>query len=320
MHIVIMTTDRCNAACTHCSTSCGPQRDVHLPRETIMRTMAEAADQVAADETLDFCFSGGEPFLDFELLHELVAYGHQLGASITCVSNAYWASSQPKATDLLKRLKNAGLNALAVSSSSFHEQFIKRSRVQRALATAQALGLETHLKFVSTATDPHAGHPMVLWAQQAGLDYIQVIPLMPTIRDEASLPEAEFERADALPQGPCPAPVMTLRETGQTYSCCTPGAHNDFFALGNAAQASFAALRRAFYYGGIQRVVREQGPAYFARAIRAQGQGDRLRPAYGGVCDLCTHISQDPAMARVAQKAAKDYAIATLKDILAPAA
>lgn len=321
MYLALVVTARCNAACTHCSTNCGPQRTESLPREKLLSLMDEAAElsRQTRDEWMHFSITGGEPFLDLPLLLEAIAHGHRLGAQMSCVSNAYWASSDAKARSLLARLKQAGLHLLCVSTSRFHQQFVKRTRVERALRIAREIGLKSQLKFVRTRSDPEDESHITEWAKGAGATLVQVIPLAPTLRADAALPDDEYVRRRHLPQERCPASAISIYETGAAYPCCTPGAVHPFFSLGDAHTSRLSTIRDRFHFGGKHQILRQHGPSYFARAIEKQGHGALLRRAYGNVCDLCTHIAHDPTMARIAEDAARQFELEQLRSILARA-
>ena len=318
MFLALIITARCNAACTHCSTSCGPRRHESLPREKILSLMDEAAALAPHDGTgeLAFGISGGEPFLDFKLLRDVVAHGKCLGAQISCVSNGYWATSDQKARELLGQLQDAGLDSLAISTSRFHEEFVKRRRVERALRAASALGIDCQLKYVRTRSDTEDDAAIESWARSAGADQVQIMTLLPALREGARLADDEYPRGEALPAGPCPAPVMTVMESGEAYTCCTPGAFNRFFSLGNVHQSSLRRVSDRFHVGGKQQILRAQGPAAFVAEIQRRGHGARLRPAYGDVCELCTHIGQDPVMAAVAEDVAREFEMQQLEQLL----
>lgn len=283
--------------------------------------MDEAADlsRQTRDEWMHFSIAGGEPFLDFPLLLEAVAHGHRLGAEMSCVSNAYWASSDDRARSLLIQLKQAGLALLAVSTSRFHEPFVKRSRVERALRIAREVGLRSQLKFVRTRSDPETEADISQWAESAGANVVQFIPLAPSLRAGAVVPEDEYIRPEPLPQGPCPASLISIDETGAAASCCTPGASGPFFSLGNAHTSSLAEIRDRFHLGGKPQILRQHGPAYFVQRLRVMGHADRLRDAYGDVCELCTHIAHDPVMSEIAEAAARDFEFDQLRSVLTSA-
>src|SRR5581483_3495639 len=124
--------------------------------------------ELAGNQTLEISITGGEPFLDFALLRDVVAHGTRRGAQMTCVTNAYWATSPEKALALLSQLKDAGLLLVAISTSHFHQQFVKKQRVERALGAARRIKLDTELKLVLAASELPQKKALVAWAKAAG--------------------------------------------------------------------------------------------------------------------------------------------------------
>lgn len=311
MRFGFLITARCNAACTHCTTSCGPNETAALPHDRLLALMDEAAalwrEHRADDEDLHLCISGGEPFLDLEGLLQLVAHGTALGATMSCVTNGYWAATDDKARRQLRALKAAGLRHLGVSTSRFHQQFVKARRVQRALDIARETGIRVTLKCALTRAD-RAVDGLEQWARASGADELEIFPVAPYLREGAQLEDDQYIRELQLPQGRCPQPTVTVKESGVAYTCCVPGGFVDFLALGNVRRASLAAIYQRFYRGEVQQALRHRGPAYFAGAIAAGGESHRLRERYESVCDLCAHIASDPVMAAIARDAARDFA------------
>lgn len=312
MRLGFLVTARCNATCAHCTTNSGPRETAELPGDRIVSLMDEAAviwrRERVRGEQLQFCISGGEPFLDFARLTAVVAHGARLGAKVTCVTNGYWASSDEKARAKLAALRQAGLYMLAVSTSRFHRQFVKLERVERALKLAREGGLRLGLKCAITAAEDRGPEGLEHWAREQDVDQLEVFPVVPYVRDDVVLPEADYIRSVRLPKGRCPGATITVREDGQAYTCCMPGAFTEFLTLGNVFETSLAEIDERFYLHGRQQVLRHRGPAHFARAVIAAGLGDRLRKRYAGVCDLCAHVASDSAMAAVADRSAQAFA------------
>lgn len=308
MRFGFLITARCNAACTHCTTSCGPNESTALSQEKLISLMDEAAaiwrQRRFPGEALTFSISGGEPFLDFAQLNAVVAHGRDLGAVMSCVTNGFWAANDARAREKLLALKHAGLDGVAVSTSRFHQQFVKRERVDRALRVAHDLGLHTTLKCAITSGD----QDIERWARQRQVDRLEVFPVVPYLRDGAGLPERDYIRQRGLPEGPCPYPTITVREDGRAYTCCMPGGFTPLLRLGNVHESPLEHVYRKFYLSGPQQVLRHRGPAHFARALIAQGHGERLRESYESVCDLCAHIAADPVMSAIAEGVASDFA------------
>lgn len=312
MRLGLLITAHCNAACTHCATSCGPRRHEALTREQLFRIMDEAA-AVNEDDELNFSISGGEPFIDFQLLLDIVAHGSALGASIGCQSNGYWASNDEQARSKLSALKQAGLGLLGLSISRFHDEFVRRSRVQRALNIAKELGIETALKCALTTGE--SGAEVERWARASGADDLELFPLHPYLREGAQLPAADFSTPEALPGGACPASILTVKEDGRAYTCCMPGGFNDFLALGHIEKDSIADLHDLFLVQGRQQLLRQFGPVHFARAVAERGEARRLRTAYADVCDLCAHITSDPRMSAIANESAAEFEAQQLQGV-----
>jgi organic radical activating enzyme len=317
VELSLLLTARCNATCAHCSTSCGPYRTESLSRETLFDVMDQAA-RLSNKEPPQFYLSGGEPFLDFALLLDVIAHGSRLGGTVTCVTNGYWATSDAKAREIVASVKRAGLAELAVSSSRFHEQFVHRRRVGRVLAAARALYLPCTVKHVHSRSDRAARRRVSAWAKANGATRVQEIALLPQLRTGGHLPEREYSRRKGLPRGVCPARLISVAENGRTYTCCTPGGFVEMLELGSVNSNSLQQLRERFYLGGMQQLLRSHGPSHFARAIRERGLGERLRPAYGGVCDLCTHIAGDPQLAAIARETARAFEAKQMEEILGP--
>jgi organic radical activating enzyme len=304
MQLVLIVTARCNASCAHCAPSCGPHRKEHLPRELIMRAIEQAAE-LSAGEQLEISITGGEPFLDFPLLTEVIRFGASRGAYMTCVSNGYWATAPGKAKELLQQLKDAGLRLLAISSSRFHEEFVSRKRVDCALNAARDIGLECVLKAVRTSADADADVDSIKkCATVAGANRTEILPLMPTVRHGVTFAESAYVTETGIPTGTCPAAVVTIAEDGQAYTCCTPGGFRKFLAVGDLSQSHLREVQATFYLGAKQQILRQHGPKYFADAVTRQGMQERLRHSYVNVCDLCTHVAADPQMSAVAESAA----------------
>jgi MoaA/NifB/PqqE/SkfB family radical SAM enzyme len=263
------------------------------------------ASERAPGEDLHFSISGGEPFLDLALLTQIVGHGARLGAVVGCVTNAFWASSDVAAHAKLSLLKDAGLRLLAVSTSRFHQDFVRRQRVERALRTAESLGLRTVLKCSTTQTD---FEDLERWAGAQRVDHREIFPVTPYLRRGAVLDERNFIRSEGLPGGRCPGATLTVREDGRAYTCCMPGAFTDFHSVGNTYEQGLGLLYDRFCVNGKQQVLRDKGPAHFAAAVVRAGEGHRLRAAYEGVCDLCAHIGSDPVMAAIAENTARAHA------------
>jgi hypothetical protein len=301
MEIVVVLTSRCNAQCTHCTTSCGPRERQALSDADIERVMREAA-QVQDGTPLVFNLTGGEPFLDFPRLLACVRRGASLGGKVSVVSNAFWARTEEQARARLTELRAAGLTSLAVSVSRFHAPYVPMAQARIALEVADELGLETELKAAVIKEDLLPGGLLEQWQRELDADFINVFPVLPYLRDGAALPEEEYYRLKGLPEQTCPAEVLCVESDGTARSCCGSGVSGSFLALGNVRDSGVAELRQRLESAPRQKILREQGPIAFARAAISAGLAHHLRARYAGPCDLCAHIASHPQLRRIAEE------------------
>lgn len=300
MRLGIVLTARCNAACIHCSKSFGPDRTEHLSKDDIFRVMDEAG-AVKDGKPLSFDLTGGEPFLDFDRLVEVVSHGAQLGAEISCVTNAFWARTDDLAKSKLTLLRDSGLTSLGVSVSRFHQKFVPLHRSRRALVTANDLGIRTELKGAVTRSDLEPGGSLSEWKDTLSADWISIFPVLPRLRDTEVLPDQEYYREFGLPFQRCPGDVVCIDFDGIARSCCTLGSGDRFLMVGDVHQMPIEKIHETFLHAGKQRILRESGPIEFARGAIAAGLGHRLRTAYAGPCDLCLHIQSDTQLRQIAE-------------------
>jgi hypothetical protein len=306
VNLGIILTARCNASCIHCSKSYGPYRSEGLSREHIFRLMDQAAG-IEDGEPLWIDLTGGEPFLDFQLLLDVVTHGAQRGAQLSCVTNAYWAVTPEAAHDKLSQLLEAGLTTLGISVSRFHQQFVPLLRVRTALGAAAQLGIATELKGAVLTQDLKAGGVLEEWKAVLDADKINIFPILPSLREGASLPECDYYREPGLPTEPCPGDVVCVYSDGIARSCCGPGVSGPFLALGDTTDTSLTEIHQRFVARGKQRILREIGPIHFAKAAISAGLGHVLRNSYAGPCDLCGHVAADSRLRQIADQVSSAF-------------
>jgi hypothetical protein len=263
--------------------------------------MMNEAAAVNDGEPLAFDFTGGEPFLDFELLVDVVSHGKRLRAEVSCVTNASWALSEEVTRSKLTRLKECGLTWLSVSVSRFHQEFIGLKRVQRALFAAAEVGINTELKGAISKRDLEPGGALSVWQDRLQATRVSIFPVLPYLRDGELMADNEYYRESGLPFQRCPGDMVCVDFDGLARSCCTLSYGNPFLVLGDARQTSVQAIHETLMHAPKQRILRELGPIEFARGAIKAGLRTRLRQEYAGPCDLCLHIQSDPQLRQVAE-------------------
>ncbi len=152
----IMANYQCNAACRHCLYACSPTREKTYMTKEIAKNTAAILKKHGCP---GIHIGGGEPFLSFEDLQQMVEGLAEGGLKINYLeTNANWATEQQSVAKKLDILYNLGVESFCISVDPFHMEYVP---TDRALQLAQWCG--------------YYGMGFFLW-QQNFLDSIRNLP------------------------------------------------------------------------------------------------------------------------------------------------
>lgn len=135
-----LLTYTCLYECDHCFLYCSP-------RSTGVFTVGQleaALDQVVDAGVNSIYVEGGEAFLFYPVLLELLRMAKQRDLSSGVISNCYWAQSSRDAEIWLQPLTELGLSDFSVSDDLFHSSDVANSPAKTAFGVAKKLGLPVH--------------------------------------------------------------------------------------------------------------------------------------------------------------------------------
>lgn len=281
----ILLWNTCNARCAHCMPDSGPKDRTRLSEEQVFRLIDGAAR--AFDGPWVLALSGGEPFLHRDRLARIIARGAERGASVSVVTNGFWAISDERAREVLKEMADAGLTAMSVSVSSYHFEYVQPERVVRAVRAGRALGLQVTVKAVVSRSSSLRNvfgklRELEPWNGELA---IQQVDLLPAGRasDRDTIPQP------GLPQGPCPASLLTFLPDGRAAPCCNGAGETGGLDLGSADD-DFADVRANYLGNPIVRRLRSEGPiALLDDLPEAEAEDLRVRP-FVNACHLCEEV------------------------------
>jgi hypothetical protein len=134
--VTILGTYRCTATCVDCCFGSNPWLTQRLDLDKILAFIEEASRYPSMRAVV---FSGGECFLLGDDLTAAVQFASSKGLKTRCVTNGYWAKSMRHGRRRLRKLKDAGLSELNVSTGDFHQQWVPQDTVINAVALAVEL-------------------------------------------------------------------------------------------------------------------------------------------------------------------------------------
>ena len=245
-------------------------------------------------------FTGGEPFLYYKEILEVMTATRAGGLPVRIVTAAHWAETEARARELLAPLKEQGLDELSVSTDPTHQEFVPVAFAENALRAAGELGLVNEV--VGVFWDPKARVE----------DHLQV-PEGTRLLTRLAAPRGRSRERRITPEDYCLTDArllgcrgyqrydFTVYPDGRLYPCCSGGSNiRADLALGNLREEPLAPLVDRAHADPYTRVVLSLGVAflYEIAAHRFPEVAAKLPPKdqFLTCCDLCERLHGDPEL------------------------
>ncbi len=139
----LLLSYKCNAACRHCMYACSARWNADwISKEDLVKILSQLAGKILPSpygpENIDLGhglhFTGGEPFLNFELLCTAldIATGFNI-PSVFVETNCFWCSNDETTVERLLTLRKKGLKGIMISVNPFYLEYVPFERTERAI-------------------------------------------------------------------------------------------------------------------------------------------------------------------------------------------
>lgn len=291
-----LLTFKCTAKCRHCSYRGSPSRiNDHIKLNNAKSWLTD----LVKTQPLDWLtVHGGEPFLYFDILKQILRKASELGIPrIGVITNAYWAINQEKTEQKLTELIDAGLNRITVSVDAFHQEYIPFERARTAIEVSANLG------FDKVWVDSYFLNPKEIQSSSdlktnlaiERLSHIQGVEVSRYRVDmegrAAELLIGQVQLSDNIPHGKCQFPfwlggdlkdpkVIEIDREGNVTLC--PG-----LCIGNTNETSLLDILDSYDYrqNPIIHVLAEEGPIGLLKLGEDKGLG--ITESFVDECHLC---------------------------------
>lgn len=295
-------TYKCDLYCRHCLSDCGPGRTEVISMQAARECLDAAVTEMAVGSV--GC-TGGEPFLVYEMVRELLSYSYQkYGIQGGVVTNCGWAESADLAERKLRELYRCGLRSMVVSCDSFHLRFVSPESIKRVVHAALDLGILITVNTVVTRSGSVCKNdvPALLDIPAESLEKRVLIKELGPLRVGRALDRVREDELIATDQeqyfnGSCPFVIWTPTVTpnGSVYACCCFGNAernpSDLIGYcGNTRQTDFKSILRLMQNNLFFNLAARHGPYSLFKMIRQRRPEIPVRGRYLCNCDICVEL------------------------------
>jgi len=145
---------QCTAECQHCMYGCSPKWKGWISEDDLEKILNGLAGKIKPSPygpervSLNYGlhFTGGEPFLNFELSLKGVEIANQLRIPSTFVeTNCYWCTNDLVTRERLEVLKGKGLRGILISVNPYYLEYVPFERTERGIRVSQEVFGEKNL-------------------------------------------------------------------------------------------------------------------------------------------------------------------------------
>lgn len=287
-------TQRCPLSCRHCSTNSGPgghDRDGAM----FLRFVGSF---IAGDQPDFLLLTGGEPLLRPGLVADLAGTARAAGVRTYVLTGAFFARQAAIPAPVWRAI--SAVDHVAVSVDAFHEEFVSRRQVFRAVHQMMGAGQDVSLQIVGwNSDDPYLAEV----TEAVRREFADRVPILAgTIQAHGrgrTLPRPDAAVGAPASGLPCTLAAWPVIAPDGTITACCHQAVVDraplpaHLRLGHAAVDDWPQIRDRCLNRPLLRAIRLLGPCGTAR-LADEGIGK------DGYCPTCWRLSDSPAVARQA--------------------
>jgi MoaA/NifB/PqqE/SkfB family radical SAM enzyme len=197
----------------------------------------ESFDSPDGGKVKNVSFTGGEPFLFYDLLKSGVTRAKALGFSTEVHTNGFWGAEPDE--QISEKLDGLPLDRIVISTDRFHEKFVPEPVIYNLMRFVKGRNVKCTLRIGETP-GAAADRFIVKMGAYKYMTNLVIHPFMRIGRAE-SIGEDNFFRLRDVKNARCPAGEwFTIRFDGEVFPCGGPIWANDAFSCGNLSDNSLS--------------------------------------------------------------------------------
>ena len=289
--VCIIMTDQCNASCQICCFRCSPSNR-NVIDETLMLQIIDQAKEHGNVEYIGF--SGGEPFLYYELLKTGLDYAHKSGFKTSVATNGFWGKWSDDV--LSTKLAELPIDQMTISTDYYHQQYIPEADLQRAIVAVKRLKINLKVGIGETKSGKSTGEH---FKELGSYKYLMSFYTYPFVRAGRAkeLPYEDFYRYADSKNLKCNSNgLISVRYDGEVFPCCEQMVFDTVLSLGNIKNKALSEILSASNNNAFFTVLMSSDGFNNIAKIAENKFGFVLPEACASSCEICHMLFEKSEM------------------------
>ncbi|HHO6095908.1 TPA: YydG family radical SAM peptide epimerase, partial [Staphylococcus aureus] len=288
--VSINLDSKCNASCDHCCFSCSPFSSVKMEDSYIRTTVLEFAKNSEIDL---ISFTGGEIFLNYGFLEELLMITKNYNKKVTLISNGFWGSSRKLVRKYFSDFMKYNVVALTISYDEYHEPFVKVNSVKRIFEYSRYYpNVEVSLNMAVTKNKMSNIILSDLGSSILGKK-ITKFPMISVGAAKDKINEKDIHNFYNIKKDKnmlyCPGYEIVYHHDGEIYPCCSPAIFETQLSLRESKNQSFERTVEKLNSNLLLYIIRKEGFNWFLDILKEKSLLDtfEIPENFPSVCSIC---------------------------------
>lgn len=314
--VTVNLDSKCNAACDHCCFSCSPQSTVKMEDSYIRDIVLEFSKNPNIEI---ISFTGGEIFLNYNFLEELLAITKSYDKKVTLISNGFWGASRKLLKKYFDDFKKYNVIALTISYDEYHEPFVKLKSVKNIFEYRMKYP-EIEVSLNMTVTKDKMSDKIL---NELGSSILGVkITKFPMITVGAAKSKISKENIHSFHNIEsdknllfCPGYEIVYHHDGEIYPCCSPAIFETKISLRENKHQTLERTIEKLNSNLLLYIVRKEGFNWFLDILREQDLLNEfaIPQNFTSVCSVCSSLFNTEEKINFFKPYMKEYYYETIK-------
>lgn len=290
--VSINLDSKCNASCEHCCFSSSPTSTVKMDKDYIRELVTE----FAKNKTIQvISFTGGEIFLDYKFLKELLEVIKPYDKKITLISNGFWGGSKNKVQEYFDDMNSLNVVSLTISYDEYHSPFVKSSSIKRIFEYRRKYpDINVSLNMAVTK-DKMSNHILEELGDSILGVKITKFPMITVGKAKKSIDQKnihKFYNLDDENSLYCPGYEIVYHHDGEIYPCCSPGIFETKITLRGDYHQTFDKTVEKLHSNLLLFIIRKEGFKWFIDILKENNKIDEFDIPYefSSICTVCSSL------------------------------